>query len=173
MAKYKNVFPVDSDVYVKPDTGSTERKVIDALGFLVRPLETVTLSSAGLSPSSAVGYGITLINVNGAGDPSTSPRVLTLGAPVAGVEKTIILDTTAAYVTTVDIDLGAGCGVMDVDGGSTTYRYIAFSSLGTLPQSVTLLGMSTVLWAVKCVNTTVGNFGLASGIRTLTAARTS
>lgn len=168
----KNVFAQDSDVYVKAN--STEFKVINSTGSLLvntAPLgyvETISWSSNGITPSTATDYGLTYIDMTGT-DPSSSPRVLTLAAPIAGVEKTITLDSTAAYVNTIDIDLGAGVG----SNGSTDHRYIYFSTLASIEQSVTLIGVTTALWTVKSVNSTVGGFGAANGIRIGTTPRTS
>jgi hypothetical protein len=168
----KNVFAQDSDVYVKAN--STEFKVINSTGSLLvntAPLgyvETISWSSNGITPSTATDYGLTYINMTGT-DPSSSPYVLTLTAPIAGVEKTITLDSTAPYVNTIDIDLGAGVGV----NGSTDHRYIYFSTLAHIEQSVTLIGVTTALWTVKSANSTVGGFGTAGGIRIGTTPRTS
>jgi hypothetical protein len=168
----KNVFASNSDIYVK--SNNTEVKVIGSTGNVfvnTVPLgyvETVDWSSNGLSPSTATNYGITYISMTGT-DPSSSPRVLSLAPPVPGIEKVIILDSTAPYVNTVDVDFGAGVGV----GGSTTNRFLAFSTLATQEQSVTLIGISTSLWGLMTVNSTVGAHGNDLGIRSLTAARTS
>ena len=134
-------------------------------------VETLTASSGGVTPSTAVAYGITRISV-AVGDPSTSPLLVTLAAPITGVEKTIIFETTAAYINTLDVDLGIGVGVGHVTG-STTARFIGFSTLATEFQAVTLIGLSTALWGIKSVDSTVGGFGSGAGIRSLTAARTS
>ena len=189
----KNVFPGNSTTFVKngstvfkviTSTGdiiagevfvgnSSALKVIDSAGVLynksvpVNYLETLAWSSGGLVPSTATAYGITNISMTGT-DPSSSPRTLTLAAPTAGVEKTITLDSTAAWANTIDIDLGATVGV----DGSTTNRFISFSTLAALPQSVTLVGLSATEWAVKGVNSTA-LWGVATGIRSGTAARTS
>lgn len=168
----KNVFAQDSDVYVK--SNNTEIKVIGSTGDVfvnALPLgyiETISWSSEGLFPSTATNYGVTYISMTGT-DPSSSPRVLSISAPTPGVEKVIILDSTAAYVNTVDIDFGAGVGL----NGSTTNRFLAFSTIATQEQSVTLMGLSTSLWAIKCSNSTVGHHGNDLGIRSLAAARTS
>ena len=189
----KNVFADNSTVFVK--NGTTEFRVIGSTGDIYAGevyvgnssaikaigadgtiyvktapsgyVETLSWSSGGLTPSTATAYGLTYISMTGA-DPSSSPRTLTLAAPIAGIEKTIVLDSTAAYANTIDIDLGADVGV----DGSTTNRFISFSTLAALPQSVTLIGVSTALWEVKNVNST-SVWGVASGIRSGTAARTS
>jgi hypothetical protein len=116
-------------------------------------------------------YGISWVQI-AAGDPSTSVRLATMGAPRTGVTKTIVFATTVAYINTLDIDVGAGVGVGHITG-STTARYIAFSTLATEYQTVNLVGLSTALWGVMSVDSTVGGFGSAEGIRSLTAARTS
>jgi hypothetical protein len=133
-------------------------------------VETLYLSSAGWSSNSTMpAYGITNILSTTGGNWSTSPRLGYLAAPIPGVEKTIIVNTTAAYINTLDIDLGANCGI----DGSTTNRFIAWSTLGTVSQSVKLVGLSTVLWGVIVADTTSGGWGVAAGIRSETAARTS
>lgn len=168
----KNVFPDNSTVFVK--NGTTEFRVIGSTGVLYSnnaPLnyyETLSWSSGGVSPSTATSYGLTYISMTGT-DPSTSPYTVTLASPLPGVEKTIVLDSTAAYANTIDIDLGSGVRV----DGSSDLRYIAFSTLGTAPQSIKLIGVSTSAWEVLSVNSTVGAWGLAAGIRGTTAARTS
>jgi hypothetical protein len=167
--------------------GSTEFKIAGSTGLLYsqeKPVfmpastvfnpyyvETLTASSGGVTPSTATAYGVTLINC-AAGDLSTSPRLITLAAPITGVEKTIVFGSTAAYINTLDVDLGGDAGVAHITG-STTARFIAFSSLATEYQTVTLVGLSTALWGVKSVDSTVGGFGVATGIRSATAARTS
>ncbi len=131
--------------------------------------EILSLSSGGLSPSTCPCYGVTTINMTGT-DPSTSPLLLTMGAPFAGVRKTLVFNSTAAYINTIDVDLGAGVGV----SGSTTNRFIAFSTLATVPQVVNLVGISTALWSVTSIDSTIaGGFSAATGIRAATAARTS
>lgn len=201
MGNFKMVFPTDCDVYVK-DTSNTERQIADSFGVLytygvkmtppstvawtavgttatqtlskktiVNDIETLTASSGGVTPSTMVANGISRIQV-ATGDPSTSPLLVYLAAPITGVEKTIMFETTAAYINTLDIDLGATVGVGHITG-STTARFIGFSTLATEFQAVTLIGLSTALWGVKTVDSTVGGFGSAAGIRSLTAARTS
>lgn len=167
----KNVFADNSTVFVK--NGTTEFKVIGSTGDVwsnnapINYLETLSWSSGGVTPSTATAYGITHISMTGT-DPSTSPYTVTLAAPLPGVEKTIILDSTAAYVNTIDIDLGAS---VRVDATSDA-RFIAFSTLATVPQAVTLVGISTSAWEVKSVKSTA-LWGVATGIRGTTIARTS
>lgn len=162
------------DIYVV-DSAGTETKVVDSTGRLLQKgevpmnyVETINWSSGGLSVSTAPAYGVTYISMTGT-DPSSSPRTLTLGTPIAGVSKTIILDSTAAWANTIDIDLGPDAGV----DGSTTNRFIAFSTLGEVQQAVNLVGITNALWGVASVASTVGNWGTPTGIRSLTAARTS
>jgi len=138
---------------------------------IVNAIETLTASSGGVTPSTMTAYGIARVNV-AVGDPSTSPLLASLAAPIAGVEKTIIFATTVAYVNTLDVDLGIGVGVAHLTN-TTDARFIGFSTLATEWQAVTLIGLSTALWGVKSVDSTVGGFGTAAGIRSLTAARTS
>ncbi len=134
--------------------------------------ETLALSSGGFDVSTATPYGVTYIGANATGgDFSTSPRLLTLGNPIAGVPKSILFASTAAAINTIDIDLGAANTVVTTTG--ITARYIALSSLASAPQAVHMVGLSSVLWGVLSVESTLFNFGVASGIRGATAVRTS
>ena len=162
------------DIYVQ-DSAGTETKIANSSDGILQkgavPLnyaETINWSSGGLSVSTAPPYGVTYVSMTGT-DPSSSPRTLTLGAPIPGVTKNIIIDTTAAYANTIDVDLGADVGI----DGSTTNRYIAFSTLATVQQSVSLVGITTALWGVLGVASTIGGWGVATGVRSATAARTS
>ena len=162
------------DIYVV-DSAGTQTKVVDSTGRLLQKgevpmnyVETINWSSGGLSVSTSPAYGVTYISMTGT-DPSSSPRTLTLGSPIAGVTKSIILDSTAAYINTIDIDLGADVGI----DGSTTNRYIAFSTLAEVQQSVNLIGITTALWGVVSVASTVGDWGTPTGIRSASAGRTS
>lgn len=167
MGTYKSIFPVDCDVYTKGSVSSTEQKVIDAKGFIVNYYETITYTSAGLSVSTSPAYGMTYVQNTLAGA-TDAPRVLSLAAPIPGVEKTIFFDSTAAMNNTLDVYLGGGTIF-----GSSGYTYVAFSSLAEVGQSITLMGLTTALWGVKAVNSTLLFFGAATGIRGTTAARTS
>jgi hypothetical protein len=152
--------------------GSSDYKLFGTDGsfYLRHKFETLTWSSSGLDVSTMGAYGIARIVTSTASDgPSTSPATVTLAAPIVGCEKTIIQETTAAYVNTIDIDLGANVRVQGTSDG----RYIAFSSLAGDHQSITLIGLSTAKWGVKSVDSTLGGFGAATGIRATTAARTS
>ena len=149
--------------------GSTDYKIFGPNGraYLRDQHEDISWSSSGLDISTASAYGHTLITMGGT-DPSTSPALLTLAAPVTGCRKTITLASTAAYINSIDIDLGAGVRVQGTSDG----RYINFSSLASSYQSITLRGVSTSKWIVESVNSTA-YFGAATGIRASTAARTS
>jgi hypothetical protein len=150
--------------------GSSDYKLVGTDGslYLRHKFETLTWSSSGLDVSTMSPYGITRIISTG-GNPSTSPATVTLAAPVVGCEKTIIQETTAAYANTLDIDLGANVRVQ----GTSDARYIALSSLAEDHQSITLIGLTTSKWGVKSVDSTLGCFGIATGIRATTAARSS
>jgi hypothetical protein len=149
--------------------GSTDYKIFGVTGdcYLRYVHEDVSWSSSGLDVSTAGNHGHTLITMGGT-DPSTSPALLTLAAPVIGCAKMITLASTAAYVNSIDVDLGAGVRIQ----GASDARYIAFSSLASSYQSISLVGASTSKWVVQCVNSTA-YFGAATGIRGTTVARTS
>lgn len=135
--------------------------------YIRHQYEEIAWSSLGVTPSTMTRFGIANVKA-GVGDPSTSPGLLYLAAPEIGCEKTIVVGSTAAYVNTIDVDLGAGVRVQ----GSSDGRFIAFSSLAGDYQSLTLVGLSTALWAVKAINSTA-LFNAATGIRATTVARTS
>lgn len=155
------------------DSSGNVRTVVTSTGGIYKNgvpdgyTETLAWSSGGVSPSSMTGYGVSFISMTGT-DPSTSPYTVTLGAPVPGVRKTIVLDSTAAYINTIDVDLSTNCGLVD-----STNQFLAFSTLATGHQTIDLIGVTTALWAVVGVNSTVGTFNAATGIRSLNAARTS
>jgi hypothetical protein len=103
---------------------------------------------------------------------------ISLDSPKAGVRKTISYDGGSTN-TIVDVALiGASIfGTSDWSTvGTTSKRYIHFSSAVNDIQSITMLGLSTNLWAVESIliNSTVApNWGNAAGIRTSTAVRSS
>lgn len=130
-------------------------------------LETIVATSSGLVPSSMTAYGISYVSYGG--DYTTSPRTATLANPIIGVEKTIIIASTVAVANPIEIYLGANTVV----GGSSDQRYIFFSTLAEEWQAISLVGITTAQWAVKSVNSTVGGFGIATGIRPSSIATTS
>jgi hypothetical protein len=123
-------------------------------------------SSNVLTPTTMTAYGVSFIATTGVATSGVGRAYL--AAPIIGVEKTIVLGSTAAgWIMDVDLSTNVGCG-------GTTGSFIGFSTLGTRYQSITLIGVTTSMWAVKCVNSTVsGGFDAATGIRNLTAVRTS
>jgi len=129
--------------------------------------ETVALTSDGLGTSTASRYGITDICPAG----NTTGGTISLAAPVLGCEKTFIYRSTVASTgpTQPSIDVDPAAAGIRIDGSSDG-RYIRFSSLGTSYQAITLLGLSTDVWTVKSVNSTVGGFNAAGGIRMTTIA---
>lgn len=150
--------------------GSTDHKLFGTDGsfYLRHKIESASWSSLGLSVSTFSPYGVSKILMTGT-DPSTSPAVAYLAAPVPGCEKIFMVGSTGAYINTIDIDLGADVRVQ----GASDARYIALSSLATEWQSLTLVGLTTALWGVKAVNSTLLFWGAATGIRATTALRTS
>jgi hypothetical protein len=148
--------------------GSTDYKIFGTKGecYLRYVHEDVSWSSSGLDISTAGNHGHTLITMGGT-DPTTAVALLSLAAPVAGCSKIVTLASTAAHINNVDIDLGSGVSV-----GTSDNRYIAFSSLASSYQSISLLGVSTAKWIVQSVNSTA-YFGAATGIRSAATARTT
>jgi len=142
-------------------------KVIDPNGmsYLRHKYEKITLSSDGADISTASKWGISDITRSG----NTTDFTLSLAAPEAGCEKTIMNRTTAASTlyTSIDVDSsGLGIRVNESSDG----RYVKFSSLGTRFQSITLIGLTSLLWGVKCINSTIGVWNAATGIRVTTAS---
>lgn len=176
MAYGKNVIGSTlSEMYA----GSSSQKIFDTKGRLIQGgvlqfssnggsmLETLSASTGFvLTPSTMVAYGISVIQPTSA-IPSSGVGRAYLAAPIPGVEKTIILKSTAAGWI-IDIDVTTNVSI-----AGTTGTFIGFSSLGTKYQTVNLIGLSTNEWAVKSVNSTVGGFDAANGIRQLTAVRTT
>lgn len=182
MAYGKNVIGSShSEMYA----GSSDQKVFDYKGRLIQGGNTIYSSDGGiltgipsymeslaastgfvLTPSSMTAYGVSVIAPSSAIPTSGVGRAY-LAAPITGVEKTIILKSTAAGWL-MDIDLSTNVSLQGTSGS-----FIGFSSLGSKYQSVSLIGLSTSEWAVKAVNSTVGGFDAATGIRQLTAVRTS
>jgi hypothetical protein len=164
--------------------GSTDQKIFDTKGrlyqggkavfssdgainsYMANYLENVSYTTAyALTPSTFTAYGVTVIGTSGV---ATSAIGLGyLAAPIIGVEKTIILKSTRAANL---LDISVSTNVL-IDG--TTGSFIGFSSLGTAYQAITLIGLTTAMWGVKSVNSTVGGWNAATGIRQLTAVRTT
>lgn len=152
------------DIEVVDGSGRVKKVVTSDNGSY---FETVAWSSGGVSPSTITNHGVSFVNMTGT-DPSTSVQTLTLARPAAGVRKTIVVDSTAAYINTISIDL-----TTDVTLTESTNTFILFSTLATVPQVLELIGVSTSQWAVLGVNSTVGVYSVATGIRSATAAHTS
>ena len=165
--------------------GSSDQKIFDTKGrlwqggkiafssagalnsYLANYFETISVSTAmALTPSTLAAYGVSFIKPTSAIPTSGVGRAY-LPAPIIGVEKTIVLASTAAGWL-LDVDL-----TTDVGLGGSSGTFIGFSSLGTRYQAVTLIGLTTAMWGVKSVNSTVGGFDAATGIRQLTAVRTT
>jgi len=150
-------------------SGSTAVQVASSTGLTynqgvpIAYVETVAVTSAGASPSTVTPYGLTYCvpNTTG-GDFSTSARTIVVGAPIPGVPKVIRWGSTGASANTLWVDLTTNCGVMDSTGGSS-HRYISFSTLGTQPQTLNLLGISTSVWMVTSVDSTIPGFENAAG----------
>jgi hypothetical protein len=162
--------------------GRDDQKIFDYKGRLIQGGNIIFSTDGGLqagytenisvstgfvlTPSSMTAYGVSIIEPS-SGIPTSGVGRAYLAAPITGVEKNIILKSTAAGWL-MDIDLSTNVSLQGTSGS-----FIGFSSLGSKYQAVSLIGMSTSEWAVKSVNSTVGGFDAANGIRQLTAVRTS
>jgi hypothetical protein len=140
--------------------GSSDTPLFSPNGrlYLRHQVETIQRTTAGLVATTASKWGVTLVTNNG----STLLDVIYTAQPEVGLEKTIVFGSTAASTCPLIIETGAA----RIDGLAANGR-IQFSTLGTAYQSVTLIGLSTSLWAVKACASTVGNFGAATGIRAI------
>jgi hypothetical protein len=143
--------------------GSSDTPLFSPNGrlYLRHQVETIQRTSGGLAATTASKWGITLVTNNHVTS-LTSGDVLYLAPPETGFEKTVVYGSTAANTSPLIIETGAA----RIDGLAANGR-IQFSTLGTAYQSVTLIGLSTSLWAVKACASTVGNFGAATGIRAI------
>jgi hypothetical protein len=159
------VFTTDGVLYQGGKAVFTTGGRIDT--YLANYIENLSASTGFvLSPSSMTAYGVSVIGPTSAIPTSGVGRAY-LAPPITGVEKIIILKSTAAGWI-IDIDVTTNIGI-----AGTTGTFIGFSSLGTKYQSITLIGLSTTMWGVTAVNSTVGGFDTTNGIRQLTAVRTS
>ena len=145
----------------------TKPPIFDNAGasYLRWKYENITLSSDGLDISTASCWGITDISRSG----NTTNATVNLAPPYPGCEKTFVNRSTVASTDYTVIALDPSSAGIRLDGSSDD-RFIKFSSLGSAYQSVTLIGLTTAIWTVKCVNSTVGGFNAAGGIRGATAA---
>lgn len=133
-------------------------------------VQPVSYSTAGVPSSSTLNaFGVSYIYPSTAA--STSPVNVALSAPIPGVDKTIIYGSTAGQMCNINLGSVGLLGTSDWDAPGP--RWIFFSTLGTQSQAVNLIGLSTALWGLKSIDSTVGVFGVATGIRTSTATRTS
>jgi hypothetical protein len=145
--------------------GSTDCKLGGASGIVIKhQVDTITAIVGSVSPSTMSNNGVTVISTS-AGDSTTV--YITLASPIKGCEKTIIVLSTATNINPPCINLNGALV------GNSAYDFIAFSSLAVSEQAITLIGLSTSQWAVKSVNSTLGGFGVATGIVGLAAASSS
>lgn len=156
---------------------STDKELMQGSSNLVQAISYTTalaFSSTNISRS-----GVTYIYPADYTNLSSSDRgQLSLNSPYAGCQKTIMFDSGSTNVL-LDVKL-TGASIFGTSDwstvGTTSVRYIHFSSAVNDIQSIDLIGLSTNQWAVKGVNmasTALSGWNVATGIRTSTAARTS
>lgn len=101
-------------------------------------------------------YGVSLLTTSSL---TASTHVFRLDPPIPGVEKTIVIQSTAATVaTTVVFKITLSTGGAEVINGSTwssSFTVLSSSS----PVCVKLVGVTTAVWAT---NATSGAFGSAA-----------
>jgi hypothetical protein len=174
MGTYKTVFGRDNDLVVTDSSGSTTLVITSTGGVYSRgvPLnyiETLTGTTANVwTPSTIPAYGVSVIPYSAA---TTSPGTITVGVPIPGVTKTIVMKGSTAAWEPPSIYLGSGITVLG--STATTPEYLLFSTVANESQGITLVGISTAMWAVQCICSTVGTFGTANGIIGSSIARTS
>lgn len=159
------VFTTDGVLYQGGKAVFTTNGVIDS--YIAGYLENISASTGfALSPSTMTAYGVSVLGPSSA-IPTSGVGLAYLAPPIIGVEKTIILKSSAAGWL-IDISVSTNVAIQGTSG-----TFIGFSSLGTKYQAVTLIGLTTAMWGVKGVNSTVGGFDAGTGIRQLTAVRTT
>lgn len=188
----KNRFADGSDVWVS--NGSTGFKVIGSTGDIVagrmfygNSTDTVAISSSGLVYSNTVplnyfedgstasnltAYGISFLAASTA---AGTMKVYTLNAPVKGMIKELVLQSTIAPMGSSDAtQVGTGSSNIDIITYNSTVIAVDYTNIAlqTPYTYVKLIGVSTSRWALaefKTASTNAtysGLAGLSSGLST-------
>jgi hypothetical protein len=159
--------------------GSTEFKIAGSTGLLYsqgRPVFTPdstvfnpyvaeTIAAGSSQGETMKSYGVSVINaVAGA---NSSALTTYIQAPIIGVRKTILVNSTADLVGNLNVDLGSGVSMVR-NTSDAAFRFISFSTLGT-HQSLDLIGVTTAKWGFVSCFSTGGVWDAAAGIRATTA----
>jgi len=170
MGTYKAVLPKDCDVYVKTSTGG-EIQIADSTGALYtygskitppstaswtavgttqsQTLENKTLGAgckkslaAGSTDTNLPNYGVSTVSWS-----SNGGLTYTLDPPVAGIEKTIVHQSTEVLPATA-VWTVVGSGGVPLYDDSTTYAPKLYLGFGPPHGVVKLLGLSTAAWSI-------------------------
>ncbi|MFA5376875.1 MAG: hypothetical protein WC455_14085 [Dehalococcoidia bacterium] len=140
-----------------------DKLVVETSGVIKTPVFGTTAYNASdvLTGTTLPNYG----NVFLTQDSSSDPRLFSVKAPVPGCELCIIIGTSQTTGNQRQINLGSGVGVKYA--GTTSMQYISVStdSVSTFTyKAITLVGLSTSLWAVKSAmpSTTAFTFAAAT-----------
>lgn len=147
--------------------GSTDHKIFgpDGSAYVRHPVEAVTWSSDGLSPSTASCYGVSYIT--GTYGTNGGACALTIAKPVPGCSKTVVLCTTKTSTDLPYINLSTAAWLLGTSGVGN--QFINFSSLASDVQSVTLIGLTTAAWGLVAVTGSTLMWQNAAGIRASSA----
>lgn len=112
-------------------------------GSYVRHFSENASTSANLTA-----YGVSYLSY------STAANKYTLAAPITGVEKTIILNSTKVMDSTaINTNIYTGSTAITIMGNSTTYKDNLYINIQPPYASIRLLGLSTAQWGV------IGTYG--------------
>jgi hypothetical protein len=156
-----------ADIYTQKN--STEFQIANSTGLLYsqgkpiympdstafNPYYVETVVTGSSENPTLTPYGMTLVNA--LAGVNSSALTINLPSPITGVEKTVVVNSTAAIGAHLHMNLGTAS--IQFCSSDANFSYIKFSSAGQY-QSITLKGMSTSKWAVLASESTVGNFGI-------------
>ena len=143
---------------------SQEKPIFMPNSTVFNPYAVEAIATGSSEGSTLTAYGVSMITaVAGA---NSSALTVNLAAPITGVQKTLVVSSTADLGGNLNVSLGsASLQMATSDAG---FSFITFSTLGTM-QSLSLVGLSTAKWGLIAANSTGGVWGAATGIRATTA----
>lgn len=173
----KYVLSNGADLYAQ--TNSTEFKIAGSTGLLYsqgrpvftpdstafNPYSAETIAAGSSQGETMKAYGVSVINA--VAGVNSSALTTYIQAPLIGVRKTILVNSTADLAGNLNVDLGAGISMVR-NSSDAAFRYISFSTLGT-HQSLDLIGVTTATWGFVSCFSTGGVWDAATGIRATTA----
>ena len=106
---------------------------------------TVANVETGSTATGLVNYGVSLLAYS-----SDAGKAYTLAAPAVGINKTVVLNTTAVPDTTgVFSSVYTGSTAIFIMDNSTTYAPKLYAGFGPPYSLVELVGVTTALWGIK------------------------